>query len=314
MASDKVTRLLALFQVLLDAGIPLTARELRTRVAGYSDDDTAFRRTFERDKSELGEMLGHPVRAEPVPGTDPPIDGYRLRPDEAYLADPGLTGEERRALAVAASAVRLAGIDPAGGVTKLGAGANVGAHRPAAATELPVDAAVVALFQAVAERRTAEFTYRQEPRLVHPLRLRFTKGRWYLTAWDTGRDGERQFRLDRLEGAVRTGDPGDFDARPVTTEDALDEPWAMGDGPIEEVRLQVDAHRAEAARRAAPRTPVEDQPDGSVVLILGVRNHDALVSFALGFLEEAEVLSPAAVRERLVAQVRERLGPVGSPP
>ncbi len=314
MASDKVTRLLALLQVLLDAPTPLTARQLRARVAGYSDDDDAFRRTFERDKKELGEMLGHPVRPETVPGSDPPIDGYRLRPDDAYLADPGLTIEERRALVVAASAVRLAGIDPSGGVTKLGAGVADDARGGAVPTELPVDEAVVSLFQAVAERRAAEFRYREEDRLVHPLRLRFTKGRWYLNAWDTGRQAERQFRLDRLGGAVRTGDPGGFEARPVTAVDALDEPWAMGEGPTTEVRVRIDAVRADAARRAAPGAPVEEEADGAVVLALGVRSLDALVSFVLGFLDEAEVLSPPQVRDHLVTVLRARVAATGPRP
>ena len=311
MASDKVSRLLALLQVLLDAGHPLTAREVRARVPGYSEDDDAFRRTFERDKNELGEILGHPVRAEPVPGTDPPVDGYRLRADEAYLADPGLTPEERRALAVAASAVRLAGIDPSGGVTKLGAGVAEAGGRASPPTELPVDDAVLALFEAVAERRTASFAYNGHDREVHPLRLRFTKGRWYLTAWDTGRDGERQFRLDRLGGPVRTGPRHGFAARPVTSVDALDEPWAMGDGPVTPVRVRIDAPQVDAARRAAPRADVEDEADGGVVLTLGVRNVDALVGFVLGFLDEAEVLDPPEVRARLLDHVRLRLTPAG---
>lgn len=312
MASDKVTRLLALLQVLLDAGTPLTAREIRTRVSGYSDDLDAFRRTFERDKADLGEMLGHPVRPEPIPGSDPPSDGYRLRPEEAFLADPDLTAEERRALAVAASAVRLAGIDPTGGVTKLGAGAAPTTAGSSSVTELPADAAVVTLFQAVTERRPAEFAYRGEPRTVHPLRLRFTKGRWYLTAWDAAREGERQFRLDRVDGEVTTGDPGGFSARPVTSVDALDEPWAMGDGEAVPVRVLVDPSRADAARRAAPRAPVEGGGDGSVVLTLATRNVDALVSFVLGFLDQAEVLSPPEVRDALLERVRERVQIGGS--
>ncbi len=309
MASDKVTRLLALLQVLLDADAPLTARQVRAKVAGYSDDDDAFRRTFERDKNELGEILGHPVRAEPIPGTDPPADGYRLRPEEAYLADPGLTPEERRALAVAASAVRLAGIDPSGGVTKLGAPVGEGRGRSSAPTELPVDDAVLALFQAVAERRTAEFAYNGEDRVVHPLRLRFTKGRWYLTAWDAGRADERQFRLDRLGGPVRTGDRDGFAPRTVTSVDALDEPWAMGDGPATPVRVRIDPPQVDAARRAAPRAGVEEEADGGAVLTLGVRNVDALVSFVLGFLDEAEVVAPPEVRDHLVAHVRTRAAP-----
>lgn len=298
MSAAKVERLMSLLQVLLDAPRPLTADEVRARVPGYAEEKSAFRRTFERDKAELGEILRRPVRAEPVPGTDPPADGYRIRPEDAFLRDPGLTDEERRALAVAASAVRLAGVDPRLATTKVRAEAD--GEVPEAATEIPADADVVSLFQAVAERRVARFAYRGEDRTVHPLRLRFARGRWYLTALDTGRGAERLFRVDRIDGGVRTGAPGGFDAAPAGQGDHLDEPWMFGEGDPIEARVLVDAERAETARRAAPRAEVEERPDGSVVLVLPVRNVSALRSFVLGFGEDAEVLGPPEVRAEVV--------------
>lgn len=311
MAVTKVERLLTLLQVLLDARTPLTAEQIRARVPGYSDDKTAFRRAFERDKVELAELLGHPVRPEPIRGSVPPEEGYRLRPDEAYLQDPGLTAEERRAVAVAASAVRLAGIDPGRVTSKVGAevaheggeaGGSGGPGGPGAPrTELPADDAVVALFQAVVERREARFHYRGEERRVQPRRLRFTRGRWYLDAFDVGRDGERLFRLDRMEGGVTVGDADAFPAgAPVPADERLDEPWALGDGPAEPVRVWFSPERADAARRAAPRAPVEESDDGSVVLTFDVRLGAALRSLVLGFDEDAEVLSPPHVRADVV--------------
>lgn len=288
---------MTLLQVLLDAGSPITSHQIRARVPGYSDDDVAFRRAFERDKAELGDLLGHPIRAEPVPGSDPPQDGYRLRPADAYLRDPGLTSEERRAVAVAASAVRLSGIDPRRATAKVGADEAGGAPR----TELPADAAVVTLFQAVTERRAATFRYRDEERVVHPERLRFARGRWYLSAYDTGREGERLFRLDRIQGDVGVGERDAFPARsrgPV--DDLLDEPWALGDDPVQEVRIRFAPARAEAARRAAPRGRITAEDDGSVVLALDVRMVPALRTFVLGFGEDAEVLSPPEVRADVV--------------
>lgn len=302
MSTEKVERLLTLLQVLLDARTPITAQEIRGRVPGYSTDPVAFRRAFERDKSELGDLLGHPIRAEPIRGVDPTVEGYRLRPEDAYLRDPGLTPEERRAVAVAASAVRLSGVDPRRAVAKVGADdAPTAGGAGAPRTELPADEAVVTLFQAVVERRSATFTYRGETRVVHPLRLRFARGRWYLSAFDTGRDAERLFRLDRMDGDVAVGHRDAFPPSirgPV--DDQLDEPWALGDGPAEEVRVRVAAGRAEAARRAARRARVETEADGSIVLALDVRMVPALRSFVLGFGDDAEVLSPPAARADIV--------------
>lgn len=300
MAAAKVERLMTLLQVLLDAPGLLSADQVRARVPGYSKDKVAFRRAFERDKTELADLLGHPIRSEPIPGTDPPTEGYRLRPADAYLRDPGLTTDERRAVAVAASAVRLAGIDPRRATSKVGA-VDAGPAGGAPRTELPAGDAVVALFQAVAERREARFRYRDADRRVHPRRLRFAKGRWYLDAFDVGRGGERLFRLDRIDGSVTVGDGGAFTPSELPPADAqLDEPWALGDGTPTDVRVWFAPERADAARRAAPGAAVEVRADGSVVLTFGVRMVPALRSFVLGFDADAEVLSPPAVRADIV--------------
>lgn len=301
VSNQKVERLLTLLQVLLETPRPLTSHDIRGRVPGYSDDDVAFRRTFERDKADLGDIIRHPIRPEPIAGTDPPIEGYRLRAADAFLRDPGLTAEERRAVSVAASAVRLAGIDPTRGTAKVGAESRgAGSTLRAPSTELPAGPAVVTLFQAVAERRVVRFRYRGDERVVHPVRLRFAKGRWYLSAFDTGRDGDRLFRLDRVEGEVETGDADGFAPVAAVAADQLDEPWALGDGPTEPVRVLVDEGRAEAARRAAPGAQAETLPDGTVILTLAVRNRPALRSFVLGFAEDAEVLDPPDVRDEVV--------------
>ena len=288
---------MTLLQVLLDAGSPITSHTIRTRVPGYSDDAVAFRRAFERDKAELGDLLGHPIRAEPVPGSDPPQEGYRLRPADAYLRDPGLTPEERRAVAVAASAVRLSGIDPRRATAKVGADQDGGAPR----TELPADEAVVTLFQAVVERRPATFTYRDEerggapraaplrPGSVVPERLRHrARRRAALPARpDPGRG--------RSGGARRVPDPVPRPGR---------RPARRALGPrrraAQEVRIRFAPERADAARRAAPRGRTTVEADGSLVLALDVRMVPALRTFVLGFGEDAEVLSPPAVRDDLV--------------
>lgn len=303
MSAAKVARQLTLLQVLLEAPRPRTAEEIRGLVSGYSAEKAAFRRTFERDKVDLAELLGHPIGAEPVPGTDPPAEGYRLRPEDTFLRDPGLSEDERRAVAVATSAVRLAGLDPRRAVSKVGAEAPEVASGPVE-TELPADSRVITLFQAVAGRRPTRFRYRDEDRLVHPLRLRFARGRWYLSAFDTGRDDERLFRLDRIEGEVTTGEPDGFVGRPPRDEGRLDEPWALGSAPAEEVWVRIDPARAEAARRSAPDAVAEDDPDGGVRLRLSVRNRAALRSFVLGFGDEAEVLSPPEVRADMVEWLR----------
>lgn len=304
MSTDKVARQLTLLQVLLDAPRLRTAEEIRGLVKGYNADKSAFRRTFERDKAELSNLLGHEIRAQTVPGTEPPTEGYRISSADAFMHDPGLTDDERRAVAVATSAVRLAGLDPRRAVSKVGAEEPEIRSGPVE-TELPADGRVITLFQAVAQRRTVRFRYREAERLVHPLRLRFARGRWYLSAFDTDRDDERLFRLDRIQGDVTSEEPGGFEARRPRDDGRLDEPWALGTDEPEEVWVRIDPSRAEAARRSAPDATVEDDPDGGVRLGLNVRNRAALRSFVLGFGDAAEVISPPAARADIVEWLRE---------
>ena len=103
-------------------------------VPGYPPDRASFQRQFERDKTELREM-GMPLDTIEVPGTYPPVTGYRIQRDQAVLRDPGLEPDELAALRLAASAVRLEGIEGSGGLWKLGG--EVAADDPPSAGTAP---------------------------------------------------------------------------------------------------------------------------------------------------------------------------------
>ena len=81
---EKIERLLSVMNALLGAPRAISADDLRARVGGYPDDDVAFKRAFERDKDELREM-GVPLLVETIPGSDPPLPGYRIRPQDLSL-------------------------------------------------------------------------------------------------------------------------------------------------------------------------------------------------------------------------------------
>ena len=76
----------------------------------------------------------------------------------------------------------------------------------------------------------------------------------------------------------------------------------MGDEPPVTARLLVDAdHAGWAIGQVGPDSVIERRPDGGTVLAVKVTNRSAFRSFVLGFLDHAEVLEPADVREDLVA-------------
>ena len=90
---------------------PLSRHTIRERIPGaYSENDESFRRTFERDKDEL-RALGLPISVERIPGTDPPLEGYRIHQSEYEADHPLLDPEEIAALHLASNLVHLEGDD-----------------------------------------------------------------------------------------------------------------------------------------------------------------------------------------------------------
>src|SRR5215212_9055991 len=163
---DKLERLMNLLAALLETARPLSADEIRERVPGYeAQKDASFHRAFERDKEDLREM-GIPLEVEPIPATNPPLDGYRIRQSEYYLKDPKLDPDELAALHLAASVVRVDGIHGIEGVWKLGGLAVDDGDEPVELGALPSDPNLVTAFQAVTRRQQVTFRYRDEERTV----------------------------------------------------------------------------------------------------------------------------------------------------
>ncbi|HAI65245.1 MAG TPA: hypothetical protein DDY35_08260 [Acidimicrobiaceae bacterium] len=289
---DKLERLLNLTAALLHAEIPLTAEELRDRVGGYPDTKATFRRAFERDKDDLRSM-GMPLRVEPVPGVDPPVDGYRIDRDEYAGTELAFEADELAALHLATSLVRLDGDDTA--LVKLGA---AGGNAPTDSVgRVPFNDTLATMIGAAVDRKALAFTYNDVERIVEPWKLSFTRGHWYLSGFDRLREDQRLYRVDRIEGDVSLNGPAEAPVGDVNEPIDL-RGWELGDGPAVEATIVVDADQAAYARHILG--DVVDQPDGSVTATLDVRNIDAFRSFVLSFLEHTEILEPADLRSDFV--------------
>ena len=289
---DKLERLLNLTAALLHAEIPLTAEELRDRVGGYPDTKATFRRAFERDKDDLRSM-GMPLRVEPVPGVDPPVDGYRLDRDEYAGAELAFEADELAALHLATSLVQLDGDDTA--LVKLGA---AGGDAPADSVgRVPFNNTLATMIGAAVDRKALSFTYNDVERIVEPWKLSFTRGHWYLSGFDRLREDQRLYRVDRIKDGVSLSGPARAPVGDVNEPIDL-RGWELGDGPVIKATILVDADQAAYARHMLGEAV--DRPDGSVTATLDVRNIDAFRSFVLSFLEHAEILEPAELRADFV--------------
>lgn len=289
---DKLERLLNLTAALLHAELPLTAEELRDRVGGYPDTKATFRRAFERDKDDLRSM-GMPLRVEPVPGVDPPVDGYRLDRDEYAGTELAFEADELAALHLATSLVQLDGDDTA--LVKLGAGSG---DAPADSVgRVPFNDTLATMIGAAVDRNALSFTYNDVERIVEPWKLSFTRGHWYLSGFDRLREDQRLYRVERIKDGVSLSGPAKAPVGDVNEPIDL-RGWELGDGPVIKATILVDADQAAYARHILGE--VVDRPDGSVTATLDVRNIEAFRSFVLSFLEHAEILEPAELRTDFV--------------
>jgi proteasome accessory factor B len=316
---SRVERLLNLTSALLHTRRPLRADEIHETIPGYPSDKVSFRRQFERDKEAL-RQLGLPLITEDFDGsTDEAQVGYRIRQDEYFLRDPGLTPEELSALHLAAQKVRYADDASVSALWKLGrptggdAEAVTNRNAVEAAAELPSEGPLALLFESIAEKRPISFHYKSERRTVAGRRLAFRNGHWYLTAYDPARSDDRSFRVDRMDEPIELSSE-QFEvpepaAEPQHRANPFDAPWELGDNETTVAHVLLEPPHAQwALGRLGAASVVSTSESGSMVFRLHVRNKDAFRSFVLGFLDHAEVLSPEELRLDLLAWIDAGIG------
>ena len=152
------------------------------------------------------------------------------------------------------------------------------------------------------------------PRVLQPHRLVCTGRRWYLVAWDEGREDWRTFRLDRVLAARATG--GRFAPRQLPREVRAFVSESLGSAPYRHratVRFRCSAE--ELAERTSPAAGRVEPLDGqSCLLHTGSMSLDALaVHLALkGF--DFEVLEPPELAAHLESLGARCLRAVAGPP
>lgn len=322
---SRIERLINLSAALLSSERPLRAEELRERIAGYPEDRASFRRQFERDKEALRE-LGLPLETVTERRGIDEVMAYRVNADDYYIRDPGLEPDELSALHLASRLVEIEGLDTSSGLWKLNAAARAERSRrrtahpvelsPATHVDamegrptalLPADERLTELFGLIASGASVSFRYRDEVRHVQPRRLSFSRAHWYLIAYDGGRQADRSFRLDRMEGSLASGAPLHLPATVGRSRSvAFSRPWEQGDPASEVIAVvRIDAAQSPwAVRHVGASAVTTTLDDGGVELALPVRNRNAFRTFVLGFREHAEVISPAALRDDVVQWLR----------
>jgi proteasome accessory factor B len=309
----RIERLINLIAALLETERPLTAEEIRDRIAGYDQpNQEAFRRTFERDKEALRTM-GIPLelRATGVAGQD--ADGYIIPKDKYYLPELDLEPDELAALRLAAETVVGGANIAEAGLMKLSVdapGASWAGPRVVWGADVAAEQPLLGpLYEALLERTPISFDYETasgegSTRTVEPYGLVHRSGHWYVVGRDTGRDAVRSFKVSRIKPEVTTGDgtfeiPESFDARAHLS----GEPWQIGEQETTTAVVRFDPALAWWPEQNLTGLTQSTTSDGAVDVEMPVANVDAFVSWVIGFGDQAEVVSPPEVRVQVAAHV-----------
>ncbi|HKP18318.1 MAG TPA: WYL domain-containing protein [Gaiellaceae bacterium] len=332
--TDKLIRQLSLVAFLMAERRPLTARDVKGNVEGYSEmSDEAFARRFYSDRAELRE-LGVPLQSQRDEFTGEEL--YTLRSERYFLPALELTDDELAALQTCfyllegkfayAEPLRLALQNLALGRPGLldeapsGTALRVEMRDPDYSPEMP--GRLAKLETAISKQRTVKFAYRamtsgrETERTLNPYGLLHDRGVWYVVGADLDREAIRTFRVSRIRGDIRFATrrerdfrvPADFDIDGFRGRAA----WQFGE-PVGEARIEVRPETAWWVERAfGPSGRLEDG-----VFVTDYSSLPLLASWILRQDGRAAPVSPPDLRREVadsLRHVRERHeGPPSKP-
>ena len=324
--TDKLIRQLSLVAYLMAERRPLTARDVKSNVEGYSEmSDEAFARRFYSDRSELI-GLGVPLHSQRDEFTGEEL--YTLRSENYFLNEIELDDDELAALTTAffmlegqfayAEPLRLALQNLALGRPGfpgplVGTEARVTMSDPDYSPEMA--GRLAKLETAISKGRTVKFTYwsigrdDERERTVNPLALLHDLSAWYVVGEDLDDENRRKkFRVSRIRSDIRFATRRERDFR-FPADFSIDEyrgkpPWQVGDVQGS-ARVDVHGDTAWWVARTLPNAGSLDEG----VFETPYANVGPLASWVLRQNGRAAPLEPSELRKDVVdalALVRER--------
>ncbi len=318
--TDKLIRQLSLVAFLMAERRPLTARDVKSNVEGYSEmSDEAFARRFYSDRAELL-SLGVPLQSQRDEFTGEEL--YTLRSEQYFLPQLELENEELAALQTAlyllegqfayAEPLRLAlqnlalgrpGFAEAPSDTAL----RVEVLDPDYSAEMP--GRLAKLEGAISKQRTVKFDYwsisrdDHAERTLNPYALYNDRGKWYVVGRDLDREALRTFRVSRIEGDIKFATRRERDFRPPSDFDVAGlrgrPDWQIGD-VVGEARIEVRGDTAWWVQRAYGSTGrIEDD-----VFVTDYSSVGALASWVLRQDGRAVPIEPDELRREVATALR----------
>jgi proteasome accessory factor BC len=318
--TDKLIRQLSLVAFLMAERRPITARDVKSNVEGYSEmSDEAFARRFYSDRAELL-ALGVPLQSQRDEFTGEEL--YTLRSEQYFLPQLELENDELAALNTAlyllegkfayAEPLRLALQNLALGRPGFAEAPSATADRvevldPDYSPEMP--GRLAKLEGAISKQRTVKFDYWsisrdvESERTLNPYALLPDNGVWYVVGHDLDRDDIRTFRVSRIRGEIRFATRRERDFR-IPTEFDIEQfrgrpPWQIGD-IVGEARIEVPGETGWWVQRAYGSTGRLE--DG--VWITEYSSLEQLASWVLRQDGRAVPLEPEELRREVASSLR----------
>jgi proteasome accessory factor BC len=318
--TDKLIRQLSLVAFLMAERRPLTARDVKQNVEGYSEmSDEAFARRFYSDRSELL-SLGVPLQSQRDEFTGEEL--YTLRSENYFLPPLELTDDELAALQTCLYLLegQFAYAEPFRLALQ-----NLALGRPGFA-QAPTETAVRVevrdpdyspelagrlskLETAISKQRTLKFDYwgiardKVRARTIDPYALLPHEGSWYVIGRDHAVDEIRTFRVSRIRGEIRFATrrerdfrlPSEFSAQAYRPPPA----WQMGE-IVGEARIELSGDTAWWVERTLRRSGrLEDN-----VFVTPYANLEHLAAWVLRLDGRAVPLEPDELRREVAASLR----------
>ena len=329
--TDKLIRQLSLVAFLMAERRPLTARDVKQNVEGYSEmSDEAFARRFYSDRSELL-SLGVPLQSQRDEFTGEEL--YTLRSENYFLPQLELTDDELAALQTCLYLLegQFAYAEPFRLALQNLALGRPGFSQPPTETAVRVDVRdpdyspelagrLSKLEAAISKQRTLRFDYwsivrdKVQERTLDAYALLPHEGSWYVIGKDHASGEIRTFRVSRIRGDIRFHTrrerdfrlPAEFNAQDYRPPPA----WQMGE-IVGEARIELAGDTAWWVERSHRRSgTIEDS-----VFVTPYASLEHLASWVLRLDGRAIPLEPDELRREVAAGLRRvRARHEGEPP
>jgi len=147
--------------------------------------------------------------------------------------------------------------------------------------------------------------------IVEPYLLYFRDRAWYVVVWNPQRQAHRIYRLDRLD-KLRV-EKQTFSPRPFNAEEYFSGSFGIVVDEPQRLRTRFTGLAKEIVKKDG-RFPPEEmrEENGALILDKTIKGEILWLRWILGFGGEAEILAPAAMREKAVAMLREGLRVYGA--